>query len=102
MIELSLKERLIIKSKDNTLAERLMEKNGNSKTDDIVEFSLFIENLAVKKRMTLMDTILEFCDEYFIEPIEVITHISSSLKEKMEIELIEEGKLPRFTTKSIF
>ena len=86
----------------NSLVERLIEGNGYTRTDDIVEFSLFIEMLAVKKKLTLMDTILEFCEENFIDPIEIITQISKSLKDKIEIELIEEGKLPKSLTQSIF
>ena len=86
----------------NSLVERLTEWNGYTRTDDIVEFSLFIEMLAVKKKLTLMDTILEFCEENFIDPIEIITQISKSLKDKIEIELIEEGKLPKSLTQSIF
>ena len=86
----------------DTLVERLSEVNGYVKTDDIVEFSLFIETLAIKRRTTLMDTILEFCEEYYIDPIEIISQISKSLKDKIEIELIEEGKLPKSLTQSIF
>lgn len=92
----------MISSKETkNIAERLSEASGRVKSDDIVEFSLFIETLAVKKKTTLLDTILEFCEEYYIEPTEVISQISKSLKDKMEMELIEEGKLPKFTTKNI-
>jgi hypothetical protein len=92
----------MISSKETkNIAERLSEASGCVKSDDIVEFSLFIETLAVKKKTTLLDTILEFCEEYYIEPTEVISQISKSLKDKMEMELIEEGKLPKFTTKNI-
>lgn len=65
------------------------------------EFSLFIENLSVEKKMTKMDTILEYCADNFIDPIEVVPNISKSLKDKIELELQAEGKLPQNTSSSV-
>ena len=45
-----------------------------------------------------MDAILHYCSENFIDPIDVVPNISKSLKDKIEMEMIEEGKLPKFTT----
>lgn len=66
------------------------------------EFSIFIENLSVEKRMTKMDTILEYCAENFIDPIEVVPNISQSLKDKIELELQAEGKLPQSTSSFVY
>lgn len=63
-----------------------------------VEFSQYIEKKAFEKHLTKMDMILEFCADNFIDPMEVVPLISQSLKDKIEIELQEEGKLPKFST----
>lgn len=65
------------------------------------EFSLFIEKQAVEKKMSYMDTILEYCSENFIDPTEVVPNINKSLKDKIELELQSEGKLPKSTTMAI-
>lgn len=63
-----------------------------------VDFSLFIETMAIEKKMTRMDAILLYCSENFIDPIDVVVNISKSLKDMIELEMIDEGKLPRITT----
>lgn len=63
-----------------------------------VDFSLFIETMAIEKKITRMDAILLYCSENFIDPIDVVVNISKSLKDVIELEMIEEGKLPRITT----
>jgi len=68
---------------------------------DEVDFSLFIENLANDKRLSRMDAILLYCADNFIDPIDVVPNISKSLKDKIEMEMIEEGKLPKFTTSEV-
>ena len=65
---------------------------------DELDFSLYIERLAVDKKLSRMDAILHYCSENFIDPIDVVPNISKSLKDKIEMEMIEEGKLPKFTT----
>ena len=68
---------------------------------DETEFSLHIENLAIEKNLTRMEAILLYCSENFIDPIDVVPNISKSLKDKIEMEMIEEGKLPKFTTAEV-
>jgi len=63
-----------------------------------VDFSLFIETMAIEKKLTRMDAILLYCSENFIDPIDVVANISKSLRDMIELEMIEEGKLPRITT----
>lgn len=63
-----------------------------------VDFSLFIEKLSIEKRLSRMDTILLYCENNFIDPIDIVPNISKSLKDKIEMEMISEGKLPKFTT----
>jgi hypothetical protein len=83
------------------MINKLITPNNSNKADDVLEFSFFIENLSVQKRITRLDAILEFCKDNFIDPIEVVPQISQCLKDKIEIELQEEGKLPRFTTSDV-
>jgi hypothetical protein len=63
-----------------------------------VDFSLFIETMAIEKKITRMDAILLYCSDNFIDPIDIVSNISKSLKDMIELEMIEEGKLPRITT----
>lgn len=65
------------------------------------EFSIFIEKLSTEKHLTKLDAILEYCNENFIDPDDVVPHISKSLKDKIEMELQHEGKLPKSSTMSI-
>ena len=68
---------------------------------DEIDFSLFIENLAIEKKLTRMDAILLYCADNFIDPMDIVPNISKSLKDKIEMEMIEEGKLPKFTTAEV-
>jgi len=63
-----------------------------------VDFSLYIETMAIEKKITRMDAILLYCSDNFIDPIDIVSNISKSLKDMIELEMIEEGKLPRITT----
>ena len=61
-------------------------------------FSMHIEKLALEKRLTRWDTILEYCATNFIDVVEIVPIINKSLKEKIAIELQAEGKLPQATS----
>ena len=63
-----------------------------------VDFSLYIETMAIEKKITRMDAILLYCSDNFIDPIDIVSNISKSLKDMIELEMIEEGKLHRITT----
>ena len=62
------------------------------------EFSMFIESLAVDKNMNVVDTILEYCEENYIEPEEITKLINKSLKDKLEISFIDMNYLPKHST----
>lgn len=78
----------------------MIEEFATSSTPN--EFSLFIEKLAHEQGMTNMDTILKYCAENFIDPEEVASNINKSLKDKIEMEMQLEGKLPQFTSTQIY
>jgi hypothetical protein len=62
------------------------------------EFSHYIESLADDKEIGLVDTILMYCENNFIEPEDISSLINRSLKEKLEMEFQELKYLPRTST----
>lgn len=63
-----------------------------------LDFSIMIETMATERRINKLDAILAYCSEQYIDPIEVVPFISQSLKDKIELEAQEEGKLPQTST----
>lgn len=59
------------------------------------DFSLFIETTANEKNIGVVDALLQYCEENFIEPDEVTKLINKSLKDKLEINFVEMNFLPR-------
>ena len=68
-----------------------MFKNSN-------DFSLHIETIVQSKRINHMDAVLHFCSENMLEPDEVSSLISKSLKEKIASNMRELNFLPRKAT----
>lgn len=62
------------------------------------EFSLYIESLADDKEIGLVDTILMYCENNFIEPEDISSLINRSLKDKLEMEFQELKYLPKTST----
>lgn len=59
------------------------------------EFSLFIEQTALDKKVTYLETVLSFCDTYKIDPEDVASKINKSLKEKLEQDFRDLNFLPK-------
>lgn len=59
------------------------------------EFSLYIEKLAIEKRMTHLEAVLDFCAQHYLEPDEISSKINKSLKEKIENDFRELNYLPK-------
>ena len=59
------------------------------------EFSLHIEHIVSTKRISYMDAVLEYCRENFLEPEDVTSLISKSLKDKIEMDFRELNYLPK-------
>lgn len=66
--------------------------------ESATEFSLHIEEIAAEKRMSHMDAVLHYCAENFLEPEEVVSLISKSLKDKIENDMKEANMLPKTAT----
>ena len=62
------------------------------------EFSLHIEDIATNQRMSHMDAVLHYCKENYIEPEEIVSLISKSLKDKIENDMKESNLLPKTAT----
>lgn len=62
------------------------------------EFSLYIEQRSRDKRMTHMETVLEYCKENYLEPADVASLISKSLRDKLEMDFREANYLPKQAT----
>lgn len=59
------------------------------------EFSMYIENHAVQNEMTYLEAIMEYCEDHLIDPSDIATKITKSLKSKLEENYRELNYLPR-------
>ena len=50
------------------------------------EFSLKIEGIVKEKRISYMDAVVWYCEQNGLEPNQVSSLISKSLKEKIQLE----------------
>jgi len=50
------------------------------------EFSLTIEGIVKEKKITHMDAVIWYCDENELDPSQISSLISKSLKEKIQVE----------------
>jgi hypothetical protein len=57
------------------------------------EFSMFIEETAIKEGMDLIDVILNYCEEKDIDPDVTAKLVTKSLKEKLAVEFTERNML---------
>lgn len=62
------------------------------------EFSLYIETVAKEKNTSVVDTLLQYCEENYIEPEEVAKLVNKSLKDKLELNFVEMNFLPKQAT----
>ena len=59
------------------------------------QFSIFIEQLAVEKRISHMDAVLKYCADNFVEPDEIKSLINKPLRDKIELNMREANLLPK-------
>lgn len=62
------------------------------------QFSLHIEQLASKKKITHMEAVLLYCEENYIEPDEIKSLVNRTLRDKIEIDMREANLLPKQAT----
>lgn len=61
-------------------------------------FSLYIEELALNKKITHMEAVLLYCEENSVEPDEIKLLINKPLRDKIEIDMREANLLPKQAT----
>lgn len=61
-------------------------------------FSLHIEELARKNRISHMDAVLKYCEENFLEPDDIKSLVNKTLKDKIENDLRNANLLPKQAT----
>jgi len=64
-------------------------------------FSLHIEEIAKKNRMSHMDAVLKYCQENYLEPDDIKNLINKPLKDKIEMDMREVNLLPKQATLDI-
>jgi hypothetical protein len=62
------------------------------------EFSLYIETFARENEIDLVDSILLYCEDNYLEPHEIASLINKSLKDKLEVEFSDMNYLPKFSS----
>jgi hypothetical protein len=62
------------------------------------DFSMFIESEAAATKKPVLDIILEYCEEHFLDVAEIVPMLNRSIKGKLENEFIANGLLPKTAT----
>jgi hypothetical protein len=62
------------------------------------EFSMHIEKFAYDNKITHTEAILDYCERHSLEPDDIKSLVSKSLKDKLAVELRSSGLLPRQAT----
>jgi hypothetical protein len=73
-----------------------------SETDQVLfesasDFSYYVQKKALSEGVTCTDIILEYCSLRDLEPEEISKLVNRSLREKILLEMQEEGLLPKTT-----
>jgi hypothetical protein len=61
-------------------------------------FSLHIEELAAKHKISHMDAVLKYCEDNYLEPDDIKSLINKTLKDKIEVNMREQNILPKKAT----
>jgi hypothetical protein len=58
-------------------------------------FSLHVEELARKHKISHMDAVLKYCEENYLDPDDIKSLINKTLKDKIEMNMRELNMLPK-------
>jgi hypothetical protein len=58
-------------------------------------FSLHIEEIVKKSRVSHMDAVLKYCADNFLEPDDIKSLVNKPLKDKIERDMREANLLPK-------
>jgi hypothetical protein len=59
------------------------------------EFALYIESVVIERKISHMDAVLLYCEQNFIDPEDISKLINKNLKQKIEMNMIEQNYLPK-------
>lgn len=59
------------------------------------EFALYIESVVIDRKISHMDAVLLYCEQNFIDPEDISKLINKNLKQKIEMNMIEQNYLPK-------
>lgn len=76
--------------------------NSSNLFKNSIEFSQYIEETAFKNKQTVLETLINFMDEYGVEPEEFKKLISNSLRDQLAEDFKLIGKLKPNTTLNDF
>jgi len=65
------------------------------------QFSMYIEKSAIANRMSHMDAVIQYCADNYVDPDDIKHLINKSLKDKIEVDMINENMLPKRATLDI-
>jgi len=65
------------------------------------EFAMYIEEIVAEKRISHMEAVLLHCEVNFIDPEDISSMINKNLKQKIELNMIEQNYLPKKGTLDI-
>ncbi len=63
--------------------------------EDSNSFSMYIEQVVKEKKCTHLEAVLKYCEENYIDPQDIKSLISKSLKQKIEANFIDMNYLPK-------
>jgi hypothetical protein len=62
---------------------------------NITDFSRMIEMSSVASNKPILDTILEYCEEHYLDVDEIIPYLNQTVIGKLESYFMSEGSLPK-------
>lgn len=74
-----------------------IDSSGNFLFRNSSEFSQFVELTSIREGRSCTNIILAYCEDKDLDPEEISRLISKPLREKLMIEMQEDGLLPRST-----
>ena len=59
------------------------------------EFSLYLETISAQTKKPILDVIVEYCEENFLDVLDVIPYLNPMVIAKLESNFITDGLLPK-------
>ena len=59
------------------------------------EVSFYLESLAAKSNKSILDVIVEYCEEFYIDIDDIIPYLNETIISKLETYFIDDGILPK-------